>query len=115
MRTESEILNDLATAREKYQQNVDKWKRSQIEDSNTLVRSLMDELQALYTEGVIIPDNVQQYIVGGITGQRRANGQYEIGCTIKVNKLGQWVAQGLCSRGETINEAVTNWNNGIYV
>lgn len=114
MRTDIEILKELEAQRETYRANVDKWKRSQIEESNTKVSALMKELNDYYTQGASIPESLQQYAVGGLFGMKRSNGQYEVGLSVKSTKAGVPGISGLRARGATRDEAVNNWNGGIY-
>lgn len=114
MRTEQEIKAELDAQLDSYRSNVDKWKRSQIEESNLKVKNLQAELNDFYIQGAVISDEVAKYIAGGLHGMWRGNGQFEIGCSIRVNRLGQVVFQGLCARGATREEAITNWNEGRY-
>lgn len=115
MRTENEIKNELDAQLELYRANVDNWTRQEIDESNKKVKALQAEWNDFYIQGAIIPDEVKSYINGGLHGMRRGNGQFEIGCSIRVLRLGKTVIQGVCSRGATREEAVNNWNNGIYV
>jgi hypothetical protein len=114
MRTDIEILTELEAQREQYRANVDKWKRSQIEESNLKVKALMTELNDYYTQGAIMPDNVAPYAIGGIYGMKRANSQYEVGISAVTVKAGMAGVAGLFSRGTTRDEAVANWNGGRY-
>jgi len=118
MRTELEITTELSSCIEEYRANVDVWNRLQVAESNSKVKALQQELNDLYTEGAGISPTLSRFIIGGIQGMKRTiNGAevYEVGCTIKVDIMGMPSSQGLCSRGNSIEQAVSNWNNGIYV
>jgi hypothetical protein len=115
MRTEIEIRTELDTQLESYRSNVNKWTRLQVEESNAIVKALQAELNDFYIKGAILHDDVKNWILGGLHGMWRANGQFEIGCTIRVERLGQIVPQGLCARGGTREEAISNWNERRFV
>lgn len=114
MRDEKTIQKELSAQLESYRSNADKWKRSQLEESNSKVKALREELNNLYTEGAVIPESIKPYLIGGLHGMKRANGQFEVGVSVKGTKAGKEITQGLFSRGATISEAVNNWNNGKY-
>lgn len=115
MKNEQELLDLIEETRQEYLANVDVWNRLQVQAHNEKISALRDELQAIYTKGAIIPENVAKYMVGGITGMKRAKGVYEIGCSIKVMVVDTIQIQALRSQGATIEEAVANWNAGVYV
>jgi hypothetical protein len=115
MRNDQTILAELESQRNLYRANVDKWKRSQIEESNAKVNALMQEYNDFFTEGAVIPEHIKPYMIGGLHGMKRANGQFEIGASVRGQKAGKDIITGLASRGETREQAVSNWNNGIYV
>lgn len=118
MRTIEAINTDLNAELENYRSNVDVWTRSQVEASNVIVKALRQELADAYTEGAIVPEEVAACMVGGLHGMPRVINNapaFEIGCTIKVSHPVKGViTQGLCARGITREQAVANWNNGIY-
>jgi len=118
MRTIEAINIDLNAELDNYRANVDVWTRSQVEASNIIVKALRQELADAYTEGAIVPPNVAACMVGSLHGMPRIinNAEaFEIGCTVKVNHpVKGEINQGLCARGITREQAVANWNNGIY-
>jgi hypothetical protein len=118
MRTIEVINTELDTELANYRANVDVWNRSQLEASNAIVKALRHELNEAYCEGAVIPESVAACMLGGLHGMPRViNNEpaFEIGCTVKVNHpVKGEINQGLCARGNTREQAVENWNNGIY-
>lgn len=111
MRTDKEIQEELDAAVAVYRTNSGTWNMFQIAENNVKVKALQKELNDYYTAGAINHDMLSPFIVGGIYGQKRGNGLYEVGCSIKSMRLNEVFIEGLYSRGETIAEAVGKWNN----
>lgn len=102
MRTEDEIKADLVTAIETYNESLTK------EDADVVVQ-LRQELIEAYTEGATpcedcgnMPIGIKQPVAAGSV----VLSYYEIGCV---------VCRDHKAKAQTREEAVDNWNNGIFV
>lgn len=93
-----EIERELAEARCAYHEASTNESASQLNDRATAIKKLVGELSDAYTKGAVDrPEGVKS------VGMKRRPGLYEVG-------NGE-----IRSQGETPDEAVQNWNDGIFV
>lgn len=112
------------------------WLFKQIDAHNKEVADLRSQIQALHLEGAIISEKIKPYMIGDLVGMKRVIAvdkeetglnkeknmtykftnryDYEVGCSIKVEVMGEVKSQGVFTRGATPEEAVQNWNAGNY-
>lgn len=94
-----EIERDLADAKAAYHEASQIETVGQLQSRSDAIKALGNELNDVYTEGAVErPEGVKPL------GMKKARGLYEVGNM-----------QGLRSRGETPEEAIANWNDGLYV
>ena len=136
MREISVIKTELESLIQNYRNNEMHWNPLQISQSNESVKLLRQELNEAMLEGVNTPSNVIPFISGpllcverviktdkietGVTSEGEKTFDFtniygfEVGCSIWVTVLGVAKEQKLCSKGSTREEAISNWNNGVY-
>ncbi len=122
MRNEQDIINDIDAAVELYRSNVNNklfaWTPKKTEENNEKLKKLREELANFYLEGVIVPPEVQDAMIGIMHGMRRVvNKQpvFEIGCTVRAVIVNKITKYHLKAHGYTREEAVAKWNRGEYV
>lgn len=99
MRSEYEINQELKELLADYNANCQNMTSAEIGAHNAEVKALRAELQAVLTNGAKpCPDCLEMPL--GINQPRF----YEVGCSCPEKQ----------SKGQFIEEAVENWNNGVY-
>lgn len=94
-----EIEREIADAKAAYHEASQTETEPQLRERSNNIKKLGLELNAVYAKGAVErPEGVKP------TGIKKGKGLYEVGNM-----------QGLRSQGETPDEAVQNWNDGVYV